>query len=45
VTTGNIWKFLRLEGDEATVDQPEYHIKEVGRIVGILKAMLLGTAG
>jgi len=45
VTTGNTWKFLRLAGDEAQVDRPEYHIKEVGRIVGILKAMLLGTAG
>jgi hypothetical protein len=45
VTTGNNWKFLRLEEDEAKVDRPEYHINQVGRIVGILKAMLLGTAG
>jgi hypothetical protein len=45
VTTGNTWRFLRLTGLEAHVDRPEYHIKEVGRIVGILKAMLLGTAG
>jgi len=42
VTTGNNWKFLRLAGDTANVDLTEYHIKEVGRIVGILAAMLQG---
>jgi hypothetical protein len=45
VTTGHAWKFLRLVRDEAHVDVDDYYIKEVGRIVGILKAMLLGTAG
>lgn len=44
VTTGNNWKFLRLSGDTANVDLAEYHIKEIGRIVGILVAMLQGTA-
>lgn len=44
VTTGNNWKFLRLAGDTANVDLAEYHIKEVGRIVGILAAMLQGAA-
>lgn len=44
VTTGNNWKFLRLAGDTANVDLAEYHIKEVGRIVGIFVAMLQGTA-
>ncbi len=44
VTTGNNWKFLRLAGDMANVDLAEYHIKEVGRVVGILVAMLQGTA-
>jgi hypothetical protein len=43
VTTGNNWKFLRLAGDQANVDLAEYHIKEVGRIVGILVAMLQGA--
>jgi hypothetical protein len=42
VTTGNNWKFLRLAGDKANVDLAEYHIKEVGRIVAILAAMLQG---
>ena len=45
VTTGNNWKFLRLEGDSAQVDLAEYYIKEAGRIVGILKAMLQDGAG
>ncbi len=45
VTTGNTWRFLRLKNDEAQVDRAEYYINEVGRILGILKAMLDGTAG
>jgi len=44
VTTGNNWKFLRLAGDTAKVDLAEYHIKEAGRIVAILRAMLQGTS-
>ena len=45
VTTGNNWKFLRLIRDVAELDLAEYYIKEVERVVGILKAMLEGTAG
>jgi hypothetical protein len=45
VTTGNNWKFLLLRDDDAQVDRAEYYINQVGRIVGILKAMLEGTAG
>lgn len=44
VTTGNTWKFLRLDGDDGSIDLPEYHINESGRVVGIIKAMLMGTA-
>lgn len=40
VTTGNIWKFLRLVKDTAFVDVTEYHIKEVEHILGILRGML-----
>jgi hypothetical protein len=43
VTTGNNWKFLELDGNTAHVDLPEYHINEVERVVGVIKAMLLGT--
>jgi hypothetical protein len=40
VTTGNLWRFLRLSGAVASVDATEYHIKELERIVGILVSML-----
>ena len=40
VTTGNIWKFLRLTGTVVYVDRVEYYIKEVERIVGILLSVL-----
>ncbi len=43
VTTGTNWKFLRLAGDTAFVDFADYYIIEVGRIVGIIVAMLRGT--
>ena len=45
VTTGNVWKFLRLVGTTAYVDVAEYHIKEVERIVGILLSMLKNAGG
>lgn len=44
VTTGSNWKFLRLHHGEAQVDRSEYYISQVDRILGILKAMLEGTA-
>ena len=36
VTTGSAWKFLRLAGSDLTMDQHEYYINELARIVGIL---------
>jgi hypothetical protein len=39
VTTGNVWRFLRLAQDTAFVDTTEYHIKEIERIVGIMLSM------
>jgi hypothetical protein len=35
VTTGNNWKFLKLEGDTATIDVDEYYLKEIGLLLGI----------
>ena len=40
VTTGSIWKFLRLTESIVSVDKTEYHISQVERIVGILVEML-----
>ncbi|MBP0017860.1 MAG: hypothetical protein J7647_09915 [Cyanobacteria bacterium SBLK] len=36
VTTGNIWRFLRLENSTLTIDNDEYYIKELPKILGIL---------
>lgn len=36
VTTGTNWKFLFLEGTTVYIDEIEYYIKEVERILGIL---------
>ncbi|MBD2594531.1 hypothetical protein H6G74_09355 [Nostoc spongiaeforme FACHB-130] len=36
VTTGDIWKFLKLEGNNLLVDLNNYYIKELNKILGIL---------
>jgi hypothetical protein len=36
VTTGSLWKFLRLEETQVTVDKTEHHISHPEKIVGIL---------
>lgn len=40
VTTGNLWKFLILEEKLAMIDLPEYHISQVGKILGVLLQMV-----
>ena len=44
VTSGNIWKFLKLEGNGIYIDLDEYSIKEISKIVGILCSMIEQTA-
>ncbi len=39
VTTGNVWRFLRLSGDVAEVDMGEIYIHQIDRILGVLLAM------
>lgn len=36
VTTGDIWKFLKLEGSNLFIDLNNYYIKEINKILGIL---------
>lgn len=36
VTTGDIWKFLKLEGADVFIDLNNYYIKEINKILGIL---------
>ncbi|MDY6806248.1 MAG: hypothetical protein SXA11_20920 [Cyanobacteriota bacterium] len=38
VTTGSVWKFLRLEGRVIEIDMQEYYLSQLGRIIGILKS-------
>jgi hypothetical protein len=43
VTSGSDWKFLRLTGAEVTIDLVEYHIDNLGKIMGILDQMIRQT--
>lgn len=43
VTTGNMWKFLKLESKSAYVDREDYYIKKPEKIVGILVGMINST--
>ncbi len=40
VTSGNAWKFLKLEGKQVFIDLDEYYIKDIDRILGIILAMV-----
>ncbi|BCL34517.1 hypothetical protein [Nostoc sp. MS1] len=42
VTTGDIWKFLKLEGANLFVDLNNYYIKEINKILGILSQGIQG---
>jgi hypothetical protein len=45
VTSGNVWRFLRLAGNELHIDQTEYYLTtQAERIVGILLHILRGPA-
>jgi hypothetical protein len=39
VTTGSIWRFLKLDGSVVFIDLPEYYFAEVGKVLSILLAM------
>ena len=35
-TGGSLWTFLRLTGADLTLDRSEYHVDNLGKIMGIL---------
>jgi hypothetical protein len=37
VTTGSLWRFLKLESQTVSIDAAEYSIDRVGKILGILR--------
>lgn len=39
-TTGSLWRFLTLSGTTVTIDQTEYSIAQVDRILGILTSIV-----
>jgi len=44
VTSGNMWKFLKLEDNKIYIDLDDYFIKETSKIVGILCSMIENNA-
>jgi hypothetical protein len=42
VTSGNIWRFLKLEGSNLFIDLPEYYLRNAGKILGILESIARG---
>ena len=36
VTSGSIWRFLKLAGDQLSIDRQEYYLRDANKIVGIL---------
>jgi hypothetical protein len=42
VTSGNLWRFLKLEGSTLSIDRPEYHLRDVAKILGILVKVIRG---
>lgn len=39
VTTGNVWRFLRLGGAVVEIDMTELHMHQLDRVLGVLLAM------
>jgi hypothetical protein len=44
VTSGSLWRFLRLQDSTVQLDQQEYHIRQLPKITGIL-AHMVGVSG
>lgn len=40
VTTGDIWKFLQLVGDELTIDLSNFYIRDAEKILGVLSKQI-----
>lgn len=43
VTTGSIWKFLKLEGSVINIDLTEYYLKDVNKLLGILASGIVSS--
>ncbi len=45
ISSGMLWRFLKLEGQDITIDLEDYALKPIGRILGILVWMAGGAIG
>ncbi len=45
VTTGSLWRFLRLEGSVVYIDREEYYIDQLEKLLGILVHCVGGDPG
>ncbi len=43
VTTGSAWQFLKLHGKTAWIDNDEYYLKELAKLLGILSSMVMSN--
>jgi hypothetical protein len=43
VTSGSLWRFLQLEGAVVSLDQQEYHVRQLPRLLGVLVWIVTGT--
>jgi hypothetical protein len=44
VTTGSLWRFLRLSGTVLTLDQVEYNLGQIDRILGAINSIIAPPA-
>jgi hypothetical protein len=42
VTSGTLWRFLRLTGKNLNIDRPEYYLRDTAKILGILVTLARG---
>ena len=42
VTSGSLWRFLRLQGSDIGLDEQEYHLHQLPKLVGILASIVGG---
>jgi hypothetical protein len=44
VTSGSVWRFLRLDGSAVALDQQEYHVRQLPKLVGVLASLIAPDA-
>jgi hypothetical protein len=42
VTSGSLWRFLQMEGAVVSLDEQEYHIRQLPKLIGILTRIVTG---